>query len=364
MKIVIAAWHLKDSNVGIGRYCRGLISALGHVDKENEYHVLMPEYIGQLPRFNNVRYHVIRLPFFKRRVWEQVAPQLVGRYDILHFPYDSSVVLKRGKFVITIHDVKPLIFGALRPRRGLRDCVERLLIPDRQKQADHVLTVSECSRRDIIERLCFPGERISVVYPGIDHDQFKPGGTAPFRANSRPHILCVAGSDPTKNVETLLDAFAQLPRELRETHDMVLVGDLRRRQDVRDRVGKLGILTQTKFVNVVSDAQLVSLYQYARAFVFPSRYEGFGFPVLEAMACGCPVITSDVSSLPEVVGDAALLADPSDANGFAKHLEQVLVDEGLQRRLREKGIIRAAQFSWERTAQETLRVYERIVMEA
>ncbi len=361
MKIVIAAWHLKDFNVGIGRYCRGLISALGHVDKENEYHVLMPEAISQLPRFDNVHYHVIRLPLFKRRVWEQVAPQLVGRYDVLHFPYDSSVVWKRGKFVITIHDVKPLIFRALRPRRGLRSCVERLLIPDRQKQADHVLTVSECSRRDIMERLCFPGERISVVYPGIDRDQFKPDGIASSRPNSRPYILCVAGSDPTKNVEALLDAFAQLPCELREAHDVMLVGDLRRRQDVRDRVGQLGIVAQTKFANVVNDAQLVSLYQHARAFVFPSRYEGFGFPVLEAMACGCPVITSNISSLPEVVGDAALLADPSDSNGIARHLEQVLADEGLRRRLREKGLIRAAQFSWERTARETLRVYARVM---
>lgn len=361
MKIVIAAWHLKDFNVGIGRYCRGLIVALGQIDKENEYHILVPEVAYPFPQFKNVHYHVIRFPFFKRRVWEQVAPQLVGRYDVLHFPYDSSVAWKRGKFVITIHDVKPLLFGALRPRLGLNNCVERLLVPDRHEQADHVLTVSECSRRDIMERLRFSAEHVSVVYPGIDRDQFRPDFSVPSRSHSRPYILCVAGSDPTKNVETLLDAFAQLPCELRETHDVVLVGDLRRRQDVRDRVGRLGIAAQTKFAGVVDDVQLVSLYQHARVFVFPSRYEGFGFPVLEAMASGCPVITSNASSLPEVVGDAALLADPSDSNGFMRHLEQVLADEVLCRMLREKGLVRAAQFSWERTARETLRVYERVM---
>lgn len=361
MKIVIAAWHLKDFNVGIGRYCRGLIVALGQIDKENEYHILVPEVAYPFPQFKNVHYHVIRFPFFKRRVWEQVAPQLVGRYDVLHFPYDSSVAWKRGKFVITIHDVKPLLFGTLRPRRGLNNCVERLLVPDRHEQADHVLTVSECSRRDIMERLRFSAEHVSVVYPGIDQDQFRPDFSVPSRSHSRPYILCVAGSDPTKNVETLLDAFAQLPCELRETHDVVLVGDLRRRQDVRDRVGRLGIAAQTKFAGVVDDVQLVSLYQHARVFVFPSRYEGFGFPVLEAMASGCPVITSNASSLPEVVGDAALLADPSDSNGFMRHLEQVLADEVLCRMLREKGLVRAAQFSWERTARETLRVYERVM---
>lgn len=163
MKIVIAAWHLKDFNVGIGRYCRGLIAALERVDEENEYHVFRPEAAYRFPQFKNMHYHVIRLPFFKRRVWEQVAPQLVGCYEVLHFPHDSSVAWKRGKFVITIHDVKPLIFGTLRPCRGLNNCVERLLIPDRQEQADHVLTDSECSRRDITERLRFPAERISVV---------------------------------------------------------------------------------------------------------------------------------------------------------------------------------------------------------
>ena len=361
MKIVIAAWYLKDFNVGIGRYCRGLITALGQVDKDNEYHVLMPAATYRFPEFKNIHYHVIRFPLFKRRVWEQVAPQLVGRYDVIHFPHDSSLAWKRGKFVITIHDVKPLLFGTLRPRRGLNNFVERLLIPDRQEQADHVLTVSECSRRDITERLHFPKERVSVVYPGIDRNQFKPDFSMASQSIPRPYILCVAGSDPTKNVETLLDAFAQLPRELREGHDLVLVGDLRRRQDVRDRVDRLGIAAQTKFAGMVDDAQLVSLYQHARVFVFPSRYEGFGFPVLEAMACGCPVITSNAASLPEVVGDAALLADPSDSDGFARHLERVLVDEDLRRLLREKGLDRAAQFSWERTAQETLRVYERVI---
>jgi glycosyltransferase involved in cell wall biosynthesis len=361
MKIVIAAWYLKDFNVGIGRYCRGLITALGRVDKDNEYHVLMPTATYRFPEFKNVHYHVIRFPLFKRRVWEQVAPQLVGRYDVLHFPHDSSVAWKRGKFVITIHDVKPLLFGTLRPRRGLNNFVERLLIPDRQEQADHVLTVSECSRRDITERLHFPKERVSVVYPGIDRNQFKPDFSMASQSIPRPYILCVVGSDPTKNVETLLDAFAQLPRELREGHDLVLVGDLRRRQDVRDRVDRLGIAAQTKFAGMVDDAQLVSLYQHARVFVFPSRYEGFGFPVLEAMACGCPVITSNAASLPEVVGDAALSADPSDSEGFARHLELVLVDEDLRRILREKGLDRAARFSWERTAQETLRVYERVI---
>ncbi len=362
MKIVIAAWHLKNFNVGIGRYCRGLIAALGRVDKENEYHVLMPEMTCRFPERPNVRYHLIRIPIFKRRVWEQVAPQLVGRYDVLHFPHDSVVVWKRGKFVATIHDVKPLLFETLRPRPGWNSLIEHLLIPDRRTQVDHVLTLSNCSRRDIIERLDLPAHRVSVVYPGVDLDRFRPDCEGRGRS-SRPYILCVAGSDPTKNVETLLRAFAQLPSALQGEHDVIFVGDLRRRQDLRDQARQLGIETNVRFAGVVDDAQLVKFYQQAAVLVFPSRYEGFGLPVIEAMACGCPVISSNASSLPEVTGDAALLADPLDSYGFARHLERVLADAELRCTLREKGLVRAAQFSWERTARETVRVFQR-VMEA
>lgn len=361
MKIVIAAWHLRDFNVGIGRYCRGLIAALGRVDRDNEYHVLFPETTWRFPEWPNARYRRIKIPIFKRRLWEQVAPQLVGRYDLLHFPYDSVVAWKRGKFVVSIHDVKPLLFETLRPRRGWNSLLENLLIPNRRTQVDHVLTLSECSRRDIIERLRLPAQRVSVVYPGVDPDQFRPDPVRQGRSDDRPYILCVAGSDPTKNVETLLKALAQLPSAIRTEHDVVLVGDLRRRQDLRDHARQLGVEANVRFAGVVDDAQLVRCYQQAAVLVFPSRYEGFGLPVVEAMACGCPVISSNASSLPEAAGDAALLADPSDVEGFAKHLEQVLSDSALRQTLRERGLARAAQFTWDRTARETVNVYRRVM---
>jgi alpha-1,3-rhamnosyl/mannosyltransferase len=360
MKIVIAAWHLRDFNVGIGRYCRGLIAALGRVDRENEYQILFPETTWRFPEWPNVRYRRIKLPVFKRRLWEQVVPHLVGRYDVLHFPHDSVVTWKRGRFVASIHDVKPLIFETLRPRRGWNSLVENLFVPDRQKQVDHVLTLSECSRRDIIERLQLSAHRVSVVYPGVDLNQFCPGSVE-REQSGRPYILCVAGSDPTKNVETLLKAFAQLPSALQKEHDVILVGDLRRRQDLYDHARQLGIETNVRFAGVVDDAQLVRLYQQAVVLVFPSRYEGFGLPVVEAMACGCPVISSNASSLPEATGDAALLADPSDVDGFAKHLEQVLSDGTLRQKLRERGLAQAAKFTWDRTARETVRVYRGVI---
>jgi glycosyltransferase involved in cell wall biosynthesis len=171
----------------------------------------------------------------------------------------------------------------------------------------------------------------------------------------------VAGADPTKNVETLVEAFGRLPQPVRDAHDLVLVGDFRRRPELRERAAALGIEKQTRFPGVVDDDCLIELYQQASLFVFPSRYEGFGLPVLEAMACGCPVISSNASSLPEVAGDAALLVEPLDFAGLAKTMEQVLSDQDLSRDLRMRGPARASQFSWDRTARNMVAVYKKVV---
>ncbi len=367
MKIVIAAWHLKDFNVGLGRYSRGLIEALGRVDAENQYEILMPDDSYRFPERPNMRYRLIRFPFFKRRFWEQVAPSLVGRYDLLHFPYDSCVAWKRGAFMVTVHDVKPLIFGTDtgRSRLNLNRLVERMAVRDKWAKIDHVLTDSHCSRRDIAARLGVPAERITVVYPGVEQERFKPLPASSVGSDgSRPYILCVAGADPTKNVEVLVEAFARLPHQVRDAHDLILAGDFRRRVDLYQRVRLAGIEKQTVFAGIVSDDRLVDLYQHAALFVFPSLYEGFGLPVLEAMACGCPVISSDSSSLPEVAGDAAILVGPSDVEGFARQMERVLTDASLRQDLRKRGLERAAQFSWDRTARETVAVYRQVASHA
>lgn len=380
MKIVIAAWHLRDFNVGLGRYARGLIEAIGRVDADNRYEILLPDDSYRFPDRPNVRYRLIRFPIFKRRFWEQVAPLLVGQYDLLHFPYDSAIAWKRGKFVVTIHDLKPVLFGTGRPRWNVNRMVEQALIGDRWARVDHVLTDSRCSRRDIQERLGLSADRVTVVYPGVELERFRPrgnGATCPEPRTLNPerrtlnleprtsggdrlYVLCVAGPDPTKNVQTLVEAFARLPLATRGSHDLILAGDFRRRADLRKLAGHLGVDKQVLFPGVVSDERLIELYQHATVLVFPSRYEGFGLPVLEAMACGCPVICSNASSLPEVAGDAAILLDPGDVEGFAKAIARVLEDAGLRRDLRERGLARAATFSWDRTARETIAVYEKV----
>jgi len=361
VNILIAAWHLRDVNVGLGRYSRGLIEGLGRVDRENRYEILMPDGVDRFVDHHNFRYHRVNFPLFKRRFWEQVAPWLAGPHDLLHFPYDSCVVWKRAKFVATVHDVKPMLFPALAQPRNLNSLIESLLVGDKWAKIDHVVTISDCSRRDILAHLDVPAHHLTVVHPGIDLERFTPGMGQGRAERRRPFVLSVAGGDPTKNVETLVEAFGRLPLTIREGYDLMLVGDFRRRPELRARAAQLGLEKQTLFPGVVDDDRLIELYRQAAAFVFPSRYEGFGLPVLEAMACGCPVISSNASSLPEVTGDAALLVEPSDVEGVARALVRVLSDSDLAHDLRARGPARAAQFSWDRTAREMIAVYKNVI---
>jgi glycosyltransferase involved in cell wall biosynthesis len=358
VKIVIAAWHLKNFNVGIGRYARELIEALGLVDQTNHYLILLPQAEHPFTARPNMQYRVVRFPLFRRRVWEQVAPLMVGHYDVLHFPYDSCVAWKRGKFVTTIHDVKPVLFPDLRARTSFNSRIEQWLVGDRWKTIDHVITVSEHSRRDLLAHVPLRPDQVSVTPLGLDAERFRP---VEHRQEGKPYVFCVAGSDPTKNVGSLVAAFAKLPASLRDRFDLLLAGDVCKREDIRAAIEHAGIGAHTKLVGIVPDGQLVAYYQQATVFVFPSLYEGFGLPVLEAMGCGCPVICSNASSLPEVAGDAAVLIDPHRPEQLAEELARVLESSVVQSTLRARGIARAKEFGWDRTARQTVAVYERIV---
>lgn len=361
MKIVISAWHLKNRNVGIGRYTYHLIENLARVDHVNQYEILIPAGSHDFQPSPNFRYRLIRLPVFKRRVWEQLAPLVVGKYDLLHFPYDSCIGMKRGKFVVTLHDAKPILFPSESNRRSWKQTLKKMIAPNPLQKIDHVVTVSECSRRDLIEKMGISEDRITVIYQGVDLEKFSPSTASQVtRFDFMPYVLCVAGTDPTKNVKSLIEAFSKLPPEIRSQHHLVLVGDVQKNKELQQCVDEHGIAERTVFTGIVSDAQLTEFYQQASVFVFPSLYEGFGLPVLEAMACGCPVITSNTSSLPEVVGGAGLLVNPRDREELIEAITKVLTDTALAETLRKRGRERAENFSWENTARATANLYERI----
>ncbi len=361
MKIVISAWHLKNRNVGIGRYTYHLIEHLGQVDHVNEYEILIPTEAHDFQPSPNVRHRLIRLPFFKRRVWEQLAPQAVGNYDLLHFPYDSCIGIKRGKFVVTLHDAKPMLFPSKLNGRNWKQTLKDMISPNPLQKIDHVITVSECSRKDLVEQMGITEDRITVIYQGVDLEKFSPAASSQVtRFDFIPYVLCVAGTDPTKNVKSLIEAFSKLPPEIRSQHHLVLVGDVQKNKELQQCVQEHGIAERTVFTGVVSDSQLAEYYQQASVFVFPSLYEGFGLPVLEAMACGCPVISSNTSSLPEVVGKAGMLVHPHDQEELVEAMTKVLTNTELTDTLRRSSREQAEKFSWEKTARATADLYERI----
>ncbi len=287
------------------------------------------------------------------------CPPDAGRAQVVHIMLRPSYPWRRRGNVMTIHDIIPLTNPEWVPAPDARRMHAQLDFARRYCQA--VITDSEFVRGQLIAR-GLASERVTAV-PLACAPAFcprDPAHQAACRAAAglrpeEPFVLFVGTLDPRKNLRTLLEASAAVRPEA--PHRLVVVGKNPYGPD--PELAGQGILHQTG----VADETLAALMSAATLFVLPSLAEGFGLPVLEAMACGCPVIASDTTSLPEVAGDAALLVDPRDAKALAERLGAALRDEPLRQSLRAKGLARAAQFSWERTARETFSVYRRVAQE-
>ena len=287
------------------------------------------------------------------------------RLDVVHDPTGALPLLLTGAArVVTIHDAIPYVYPQTSTR--LDWLIYHVWLPLAVRQADAVITVSEQSRKDILTHLPVLPERVVVVSEAADRrfHPMEPAEVAPILRTydvQQPYILYVGALESRKNLPRLLEAYALL-REWSPQWRLVIVGARKWKfSPIFDAVQRLGLETHVTFTGYVEDEHLPALYAGADLFAFPSLYEGFGLPVLEAMACGTPVVTSNASSLPEVAGDAALLVDPYDVEQIAQAMWLVLSQPALAAALREKGLARAAQFSWERTARETIAVYERVL---
>ena len=231
------------------------------------------------------------------------------------------------------------------------------------RKARRIIAVSQSTKNDLIQCLGIPDERISVVYEGIDHSLFRPVSQQIY---NHPYILFVGSEHPRKNFTTLLKAFSQLKSEPGfKKLKLVKVGNAGGQEtDFRSQtmgvVESLGLVDEVIFTGFVPEADLATYYSGAEAFVLPTLYEGFGFPVLEAMACACPVITSNTSSLPEVVGEAGIMVNPYDTNSLAQAMSKVLTDSELRDNMIRKGLEQARRFTWEKAAEQTLEVYNKI----
>jgi len=305
----------------------------------------------------------------RRILWEQlVLPALSRRLglDLLHATVNVSPWIGGCPAVVTVHDLSFLRYPEAFPtlqRIYLRSQARRSVLAARQ-----VIAVSEATAQDVIRFFAVPAGRISVVYNGVDA-AFHPAPQAEVEAFRRRKklparfIMHLGTLEPRKNLVRLVQAFAQVLRQDREKPGreplkLLLAGGKGWDYDnIFRAVADLGLTGEVLFPGYVPDEELVWWYRAAILFAYPSLFEGFGLPVAEAMACGTPAVTSSVSSLPEVAGDAALLVDPTSVEALAGALRQLLDNPALARQFGERGKAQAARFSWSRTARETVQVY-------
>jgi glycosyltransferase involved in cell wall biosynthesis len=284
---------------------------------------------------------------------------LVGFVDILFCPPSKTIATVHGD----LHWVLPeYVMNAGRLTILKRRHLERLV----SKRFDYFIAVSESVKRSIIKYSNVPEDRIKVIYEGVDTDLFrviKQEEKDSFKKEmgiEYPYILYVSNYAPVKNVHTLVNAYAEL-RKKGIQHKLLIVGERWGQSDIYNLIGKLGIEKEVNFLGFIPPKGLVPLYNCADLFVTPSLHETFGLPILEAMACGCPVIAGNVYAMPEVVGDAALLLDNSkDTSELCHKIHELLTDENLRAQLRIKGLARVQQFSWGKCAEETLKLYEKV----
>jgi glycosyltransferase involved in cell wall biosynthesis len=288
--------------------------------------------------------------------------------DLFHAPHYVLPPAIHCRSVVTIHDCIHLMFPQYLPGR-LAHAYAKLQMWTAAHRSDRVLTVSEASKLDILRRFRVPADKITVVYNAIDERlSLAPTDEDVKRVSVRyqlkdPFALYVGNIRPHKNLERLIEAFHQLRQESAfEALKLVIIGDeISKYQGLRRAVHVHKLHKHVRFLGFVPLETLSVLYQLASVFVFPSLYEGFGLPPLEAMYYGTPVVTSNVSSLPEVVGDAAMLVDPYSSESIADGMRRVLTDEHLRAFLRERGMARAREYSWEQSVRRIREVYGEVM---
>jgi glycosyltransferase involved in cell wall biosynthesis len=296
---------------------------------------------------------------------QTLLPRLAARerVDLLHSLASTAPLHGRFRRVVTIHD---LIYARFpEAHAGLRDRGMRLLVPSAAKRSDRVIADSQSTRDDLVELVGLDARKIDVVPLGLGtvrraQPLSERDTRARFELGERRVLLSLSAKRPHKNLRALIDALADLDGAERPL--LVLPGYATAHEaELREHARSLGVLEDLRFPSWVSAEELEGLWALTAAFVFPSLYEGFGLPVLEAMARGVPVACADASSLPEVAGDAALLFDPRSPEQIARAVARLLSDEPLRERLRGLGRRRAEQFTWERAARSTLATYARVL---
>ena len=370
MRIGIDARKLHD--FGIGTYIRNLLQQLARIDQATEYVLLCGEKDEEVARTLGPNFRAVVESAPPYSVSEQVLVPIAlrrERVDLFHAPHYVLPPLVHCRSVVTVHDCIHLMFPQYLPGR-MAYANARATIWTATRRADRILTVSEASKADILRCFNVPADKIIVIYNAIDPRFLVEPSDGDFaRARERyqlanPFVLYVGNIKPHKNLERLIDAFDRVRRKGFDHLRLVIIGDqISRYQGLRRAVHRHKLHKHVRFLGFVSPETLAVLYRLASVFAFPSLYEGFGLPPLEAMASGTPVLSSNVSSLPEVLGDAALLVDPYSPEAIADGLEQLLSDEALRATLKARGLARAKQYSWEDSVRRVHEIYNEVLLE-
>jgi glycosyltransferase involved in cell wall biosynthesis len=368
--------QLLDAPSGIGRYTRSLIRGLlSCMGEDDELSLLTHKQMRVEGYPAGVR--SIAVGMRQRLLWANLTlPSLVrgGRFDLYHALDNMSLPLLwpkgRVKYVLTVHDVIPLLTSRSVKRRHryyFTAFIRRIL-----HLADAIIVDADWTKGLLVERYPEIADRVEVIPLGVDLTRFRPIREAlrlsqvrkRYGIGERAYLLFTGVIEPKKNLAVLLRAYAQLVRSqgIHRCVGLVIAGPTGwRYREVLDVAATLGLLKDVVFTGPIEEDDLPTLYAGAELFVFPSLYEGFGLPPLEAMACGTPVIASDRGALPEVVGEAGVLINPEDIEGLAGQIDLLLADTGRRAALRQAGLARVQCFTWEKCAQRTFATYESMI---
>jgi glycosyltransferase involved in cell wall biosynthesis len=378
MHIAFNAWFWDQPYTGSGQYIRQLVPALRQIDTDLKISLIMPDRI-KAPESLPPGVEVIpaRVPpggeIGKVLFEQQTFPAAAGTSgaDIAHVPYWGAPLTSPARLVITIHDVIPLSMPVYQGSLPAR--LYFSLVRATARGAAHILTDSEFSRQEIIARIGCPADRVTAIplattpdcHPRIGAER-DPEIREKYNL-PESYVLYIGGFDVRKNLRALLAAYTYVGASMGKEYPLVLAGKepprwgTRRFPDLRAEIARLGIDQYIRWIGPVDEVDKPGVYRLASAFVFPSRYEGFGLGPLESMACGTPTIAADASSIPEVVGDGAYLVDPDDSRALGGAIIAALIQDDLRESLRNLGLARASNFNWQRTARETLDVYRQVM---
>jgi glycosyltransferase involved in cell wall biosynthesis len=361
MNIVVNAVLSYEKPRGVGRYINNLLNSISEMDETNDYFIYYGSWMNNYDflKINKSNFHFIKLDINNKKVSRNlylacVLPIICKKYNPdLFFLIDTQAILfKPCKTVSTIHDL--MEFSLPEKYSKIQAISRKLIVKHQVRISDSIITVSEYSKNEIVKKFNINKDLVNVVYTAIE---FKNESKL---SEPEKYFLFVSETERAKNLMLLIEAFELLPNDIKEKYHIEVVGaNGNDYQNILKKISEYNLNEKVHFNGYVDDATLQKYYQNAYAFIFPSIYEGFGLPVLEAMAKGAPVLCSNAASIPEAGGDAVITFDPYDANDLCKSMQLLIRNPELRSNMIEKGFKRVSLFTKEKMAHETLNVFSK-----